>query len=431
MRQNKYILSILIGLTMMACTDSEPQEHPQAAEHPLVLSARIDEGNLIDTRVGTGDVEEGSYYLTFTNTTSALQTVSAPFADGTGYPWIEPEDEEKGRSLNWGDIQRPANNGKATLYLDNVPGEMDDNNIVTFDKSDDTYQATVYNASTSENDIVWGKNDQAEYNATPLSFSLTHRMACVRVNIKVDEGNTGVTIGENDEVTVTFLDVKYKATSFNRTNGAVSVGTETKNIELHNGVLEEGGYTPTWIFPPQTFNDTYRPKLQIKLKDGTTYTGALPESMFTNDNYTSNAQTLSFSASNLLTINVVLVQSVGEREILFLPAVVENWVCIGPVGIISRQLGIYSEEDYKAVVKAYNNESGIDEATLSRYATKNADDKWEVNIFATIGTEGETDFPKFKDNTNIVLEFNGWTVYGKSSLDDLLQNNEDGEEEQA
>ena len=168
----------------------------------------------------------------------------------------------------------------------------------------------------------------------------------------------------------------------------------------------------------------------LKLKDGTTYTGALPESMFTDDGYNSTAQTLSFSAGNRLTINVVLVQSVGEREILFLPAVVENWVCIGPVGIISRQLGIYSEEDYKAVVKAYNNESGIDEATLSRYATKNAEGKWEVNIFATIGTEGETDFPKFKDNTNIVLEFNGWTVYGQSSLVDLLQSNEDGEEEQ-
>ena len=431
MRLNKYILPILTGLTMVACSENRTEIQPEATGQSLVLSAHINEGNLIDTRVADGDVVSGSYYLTFTNTSNTLQTVSSPFADGIGYPWIEPSGEAEGRALNWGDIQEPANNAKATLYLDNVSGEMDDKNVVTLDG--DTYQATVYNASTSENDIVWGKNDKAEYNATPLSFTLAHKMACVRVNIKVEDGNTNVSESiTNNGATVTLLNVKYKAASFNRTSGAVSVNSSEKDdIKLHNGVLKEGGYTPTWIFPPQTFSDTYRPQLQIKLKDGTTYTGALPESMFTNADYTSTAQTLSFSAGQRLTINVVLVQSVGEREILFLPAVVENWVCIGPVGIISRQLGVYSEEDYAAVVKAYNREGGIDEATMSRYATKNADDKWEVNIFATIGTEGETEFPKFNNNTNIVLIFNGWTVYGKSSLNDLLQSNEDGEEEQA
>ena len=326
MRLNKYILPILVGLSMVACSENRMEIQPEATGQSLVLSAHINEGNLIDTRVSDGDVVSGSYYLTFTNTSNTLQTVSSPFADGIGYPWIEPSDGE-GRELNWGDIQEPANNGKATLYLDNVTGEMDDKNVVTLDG--DTYQATVYNASTSENDIVWGKIT-ADYDATPLKFTLAHKMACVRVNIKVEDGNTNVSESiTNNGATVTLLNVKYKAASFNRTTGAVSVNSTGKDdIELHNGVLEEGGYTPTWIFPPQTFSDTYRPQLQIKLKDGTTYTGALPESMFTDAGYTSTAQTLSFSAGQRLTINVVLVQSVGEREILFLPAVVEDWVFI-------------------------------------------------------------------------------------------------------
>lgn len=119
MRLYKFVLPTLIGLTVSACSETEPVAQPQTDNQPIVLSAHIDEGNLIESRVANGAVSEGTYYLSFTNTSNTLQTVSAAFADGTGYPWIYPANDS-GRALNWEDIQNPGT-GNITLYLDNVP----------------------------------------------------------------------------------------------------------------------------------------------------------------------------------------------------------------------------------------------------------------------------------------------------------------------
>lgn len=438
MKLNRFMLPIIAGLTVAACSETAPVDSSQTEGSPIVLSARTDEGGSVNTRVSDEPVESGSYYLSFTNTNEDLQTVSAPFRDGTGYPWVDGAGEDgEGEALHWGYIQRPVGDN-VTLYLDNVAGETTDN-VVEWDDNDNVYQASVYNAATSENDIVWGRKTDVEYNATNVNFTLSHRMACVRVNIQVDVNDGGdADVSESitrHGVTVSLLDVRYKASQFNRTTGNVSENTtKTKDEEIHDGTLLEGGYTSTWIFPPQSFNDSYRPILQIKLKDGsgTTYEGGLPESMFDgNGSYSGN---LAFSAGQLLTINVKLVTSIADREILFLPAVVENWTHLDPIDIISRQLGIYSEEDYAAVVNAYNNqEGGIDTETMARYATYDEEtNKWIVNIFAEIGTDEElTDDNKFNNNTSITLVFNGWTVYGKdaNSQSDLFASYDSGETE--
>lgn len=423
MRLYKFVLPTLIGLTVSACSETEPVAQPQTDNQPIVLSAHIDEGNLIESRVANGAVSEGTYYLSFTNTSNTLQTVSAAFADGTGYPWIYPANDS-GRALNWEDIQNPGT-GNITLYLDNVPD-------VTLNA--ETYQATIYNASENNaNDIVWGSLS-AGYNTTPLQFKLQHRMASIRINIAVEDGNEDVSESISQYgATVRLLEVKNTATQFNRTNGKVTVDHDTKNdIILHTGILQEDGYTPTWIFPPQTFNDSYRPRLQIELNDGTTYTGALPETMFSDLNNATTAQTLAFNSGQRLTINVLLVQSIGEREILFLPAVVENWEDIGETSIISRQLGIYDKEDYADVVTAYNTNPSADNPTLQRYGIYNTTThQWDINIFAEIGkNETLPDDLKFKDKTNLNLEFNGWKVYGQSDLSELTQSSTSNPEEE-
>ena len=423
MRLYKFVLPTLIGLTVSACSETDPITQPQTDNQPIVLSAHIDEGNLIESRVADGAVSEGTYYLSFTNTSNTFQTVSAAFADGTGYPWIYPANDSV-RALNWEDIQNPGT-GNITLYLDNVPDVILDA---------ETYQATIYNASENNaNDIVWGSLS-ADYNTTPLQFKLQHRMASIRINIAVEDGNEDVSESISQYgATVRLLKVKNTATQFDRTNGEVTVDHDTKNdITLHTGILQEGGYTPTWIFPPQTFNDSYRPRLQIELNDGTTYTGALPETMFSDLNNATTAQTLAFNSGQRLTINVLLVQSIGEREILFLPAVVENWKDIGETSIISRQLGIYDEEDYADVVIAYNDKPSADNAILQRYGIYNTTThQWDINIFAEIGkNETLSDDLKFKDNTNLNLEFNGWKVYGQSNLSELTQSSTSNPEEE-
>lgn len=436
MKLNRFMLPIIAGLTVAACSETAPVDSSQTEGSPIVLSARTDEGGSVNTRVSDEPVESGSYYLSFTNTNEDLQTVSAPFRDGTGYPWVDGAGEDgEGEALHWGYIQRPVGDN-VTLYLDNVAGEADEKNVVTLDDND-VYQASVYNAATSDNDIVWGRNTTVTYNAPNVNFTLSHRMACVRVNIQVDTKDGGdQNVSESitrHGVTVSLLNVRYKASQFNRTTGIVTVNpTEKIDLKLHDGTLLEGGYTSTWIFPPQSFSDSDRPILQIMLKDGsgTTYEGGLPEPMF---DAAGTVSDLAFSTGQLLTINVKLVTSIADREILFLPAVVENWTHLDPIDIISRQLGIYSEEDYAAVVNAYNQKGGIDTETMARYATYDeATEKWIVNIFAEIGNNAElTNENKFNDNTSITLVFNGWTVYGKdaNSQSDLFTSYDSGETE--
>ena len=438
MKLNKFILPIIVGLSVAACSETAPVDSPQTEGSPIVLSARTDEGGSVDTRVEDGEVVDGNYYLSFTNTDEDLQTVSAPFRDGTGYPWVDGAGENgEGEALHWGYIQRPANDN-VTLYLDNVAGEANEKNVVILDKND-VYQASVYDAATSENDIVWGRKTNVKYDAKNVDFTLSHRMACVRVNIQVDiddggDQNVSESITQHG-VIVSLLNVRYKASQFNRTTGKVTENTTETNIKLHDGKLVDSGYTFTWIFPPQSFSDSYRPILQIKLKDGsgTTYEGGLPESMFGNNDYLGTAYDLAFSAGQLLTINVKLVTSIADREILFLPAVVEDWTHLDPIDIVPKQLGIYSDEDYNDVVKAYNNEEGIDAETMKRYATYDEETKkWIVNIFAEIGTGEElTDNNKFNNNTSITLVFNGYTVYGKNANSQswLFANYDSGETE--
>lgn len=421
MKLKRFILPIITGLAVAACSETASVDLPQTEGGTIALSAYTDEGGSVGTRVTDGSVVSGSYYLSFTNAAGDLQTVSAPFEGGTGYPWVNGAGlNGEGEALHWGYIQRPASGNHVTLYLDNVAGETTEN-LVTLDG--DVYQASVYDAATSTNDIVWGGNTAVPYNSPNVFFTLSHRMACVRVNIQVDTSDGGdedvLNSITQDGVTVSLLGVRYKASQFNRTNGNVTENpTETKDIKLHDGPLQDDGYTSTWIFPPQSFNNSYRPTLQIKLKDesNTTYEGGLPESMFGNDNYSGTASDLAFSADQRLTINVKLVTSIENREILFLPAIVENWNHLDPISIISPQLGIYSDEDYAAVVSAYNQEGVIDTETMQRYATYDeASGKWIVNIFAKIGEEGTTPIPQFNNNTNITLVFNGWTVYGKDA----------------
>lgn len=428
MRVNKHIIPIVIGLTLAACSEKDMVMQPQAESQAIALSASIDKGSQSGTRVADGTVETGTYYLSFINPGNVLQTVETEFADGTGYPWIyNPtasggDTDENNHPLNWEDVtteEKPV-----TFYLDNVQATtQEDNKTVTLGEA---YNGTVYDADDTEanNDIVWGKLDNVAYNTTPLSFTLTHRMASVRVEIRDEsEATTDETL-----YTVSLSGVKNTPATFDRTTGTITAANTPSDITLlNNGKLTEAeNFTPTWILPPQTFGDN-RPKLKIELNDGTTYSGTLPESMFSDAELTSAPQTLQFQASRLLTIRVTLVGEVGNREILFLPAVVEKWNPITLGQVIGRQLGIYDKADWKEVVDAYNSDPSANNATLQRFGTYN-DNKWTIHIFSHIGEESESNFPKFNNDTNIQLEFHNWNVYGKRNIKDLTKSTSDTEE---
>lgn len=413
MKRNTLILFIGIGWLACACSEQEVSLHQEEAG-PIALSATVySESQATGSRVNTGAVSSGTYYLTFTNRSGTPQTVSATFAsDEIGYPYVYTNNV--GTPLNWKDVQGSAGSS-STFTLDNVPNETS-TQIVTLNES---YKASVYN-NESTNDIVWGSLTET-YNKTPLHFNLDHRMASIRVNIDVDGNDTEVEDLLEEGVTVSLLNIKTTPSTFNRTYGIVNVNHEVidKSFQMHEGVLLEGGYTNTCIFPPQTFSDSYRPRLQIKLNDGTTYTGSLPQTMFTGTSDNATAATLEFYRGRCLTINVLLVGSISGREILFLPAVVEDWVDVGSVGIIARQLGIYDEENYKKAVEAYNKEPK-DETALSRFGTKDAEGKWTIHIFASFGESSDA-FTKFANDTYLSLNLHGHTVYGTTNENDLIE----------
>lgn len=433
MRLNQFVLPIAIGLALSACSEKDPVVQPQADSQPIALSASIDEGSLTGTRVASGTIEEGTYYLSFADPTNAeaLQSVETLFENGIGYPWVYEAASGEGEApqsypLNWENV---TTSGKsATFYLDNV--ETDETAPII--QLGEAYKASEYNAGADDqNDIVWGRLQNVGWNNPTLSFTLTHRMSRVRVEI----GYEGVTPPTDPVYTVSLSGVKTIPASFNRTTGAVTADNETSIITLlKNGDLTEiGNFTPSWILPPQRFATNGRPELIIQVLAGgetTTYRGKLPGYMFPNTNtptddddfeFGGEPEPLEFQAGRLLTIRVTLVDEVGKRDILFLPAVVENWHNIGTIGgIISRQLGIYDEDDWREVVTAYNEDSSESNATLKRFGTYN-NGKWTIHVFANIGDENVTDFQRLNNSEHIDLRFTGGNVYGKNDIDDLVQ----------
>lgn len=434
MRLNQFVLPIAIGLALSACSEKDPVVQPQADSQPIALSASIDEGSLTGTRVASGTIEEGTYYLSFADPTNAeaLQSVETLFENGIGYPWVYEAASGEGEApqsypLNWENV---TTSGKsATFYLDNV--ETDETAPII--QLGEAYKASEYNAEADDkNDIVWGRLQNVGWNNPTLSFTLTHQMSRVRVEI----GYEGVTPPTDPVYTVYLSSVKTIPASFNRTTGEVTpkLDETTSTITLlEEGDLTEGGnFTPSWILPPQTFTDK-RPGLTIQVAAGgetTTYSGTLPAYMFPNTNtptddddfeFEGEPEPLEFQAGKLLTIRVTLVDEVGNRDILFLPAVVEKWQNIGTIGgIISRQLGIYDEDDWEEVAIAYNEDPSESNATLKRFGTY-SNGKWTIHVFANIGDENVTEFPRLNNSEHIDLKFTGGNVYGKNDIDDLVQ----------
>ena len=413
MKLNTFVLPILIGLTFSACSETEPVMPTQADSQSITLSASIAEGSLTDTRVGETHVEEGTYYLSFVNPKKELQTIETLFTDGIGTPWIYNSAEDND-ALNWENVT--TNGAQATFYLDNVEGSGNSETITL----SETYAASEYiefntaDDENAKNDIVWGSKANVKYNTTPIDFTLYHRMTRVCISIDNAKGETG------SKYTVMLSDVKTISTEFNRKTGIVTPANKTGSITLlDNEPLLDEGITPSWILPPQSFGNE-RPTLTITLEDGTTYKGMLPERMFEKQDLTSSPYPLAFEQGKLLTIYVTLIESVDEKEILFLPAVVENWDDIGQVSIVSRQLGIYDEKDWEEMVTAYNEDFSENNVTLKRFG-KYENDKWTIHIFENIGDENDTDFPKLNNSTNINLKFTGGNVYGKEKIEDLIQ----------
>lgn len=406
-----FLLTIWAGLMLLACTK---QEEVYSDTDKVCLSASI---GSMTTRVDDGKVKSGTYYLTYNSSVAKVCMVT--FADSKGYPLVS--DNGIYQFLKWNDVM-PEKDGKYLFTLDNLD-DKDNPETVTLGKD---YQAAPLNDKL---DIVWGKQPvEKGKESDAVNFKLSHRMS--KISLEISVGTSDIDL-DDKVVKITLTDVINKPKSFDRTSGDVSVDEEQRrDIVLYNAILtrnpDESTYTiPSWIFPPQTFDESKWPKLRIEF-DEKIYEGTLNHYMVQEGSLDTPVEMTGFKSGLHLTLKAKLSKTTDEVELIFMPVWVRKWEEIDNIGIGAKQRGVYTKEDYARLVTAYNKDK--DENVLDEYGTKNdVSGKWTFVLFRNIGdADGRDTMPKFKDD-QFQITFNGYTVYGYGPKDDksnLIDNSE-------
>lgn len=404
-----FLLTIWAGLMLLACTK---QEEVYSDTDKVCLSASI---GSMTTRVDDGGVESGTYYLTYNS--SGAKVCMVTFAASKGYPLVSDGDTIY-QFLKWNDVTPVG--GKYQFTLDNLD-DKDNPKTVTLGEA---YKAAPLNDTL---DIVWGEQtvEKGEESAS-VKFALSHRMS--KISLEISVGTSDIDL-DGKQVKITLTDVINKPKSFDRTSGDVSVdGEQRRDIVLYNAILtrnpDESTYNtiPSWIFPPQTFDEDNWPKLSIEF-EGQTYEGTLNHYMVQKESGDDTPFKMTgFESGQHLTLRAKLSNTTDEVELIFMPVWVRKWEEIDNIGIGAKQRGVYTEKDYARLVTAYN-EDPKDEKVLDEYGT-DASGTWTFVLFRNIGdTGGPTTMPKFKDD-EFEINFNGYTVYGYKNKSNLIDNSE-------
>lgn len=408
-----FLLTIWAGLMLLACTK---QEEVYSDTDKVCLSASI---GSMTTRVDDGGVESGTYYLTYNS--SGAKVCMVTFADSKGYPLVS--DNGIYQFLKWNDVM-PEKDGKYLFTLDNLD-DKDNPETVTLGEA---YKAAPLNDELNDKlDIVWGKQTvEKGKESDGVNFKLSHRMS--KISLEISVGTSDIDL-DDEVVKITLTDVINKPKSFDRTSGDVSVDEEQRrDIVLYNAILtrnlDESTYTiPSWIFPPQTFDESKWPKLRIEF-DEKIYEGTLNHYMVQEGSLDTPVEMTGFKSGLHLTLRAKLSKTTEEVELIFMPVWVRKWEEIDNIGIGAKQRGVYTEKDYKQLVTAYNKEPKKDENVLDEYGTKDDSGIWTFVLFRNIGTaEDVSEMPKFKDD-GFEINFNSYTVYGYDDKSHLIDNSE-------
>lgn len=411
-----FLLTIWAGLMLLACTK---QEEVYSDTDKVCLSASI---GSMTTRVDDGEVKSGTYYLTYNSSEAKVCMVT--FAESKGYPLVS--DNGIYQFLKWNDVM-PEKDGKYLFTLDNLSNK-DNPETVTLGEA---YKAAPLNDKLDDKldiDIVWGKQTvEKGKESAGVNFALSHRMA--KISLEISVGTPGIAL-DGKPVKITLTDVISEPATFNRTSGAVSVaGKQRSEIVLYDGEFDSNQSEPTysipsWIFPPQTFDEDNWPKLRIVLA-GTTYEGTLNHYMVQEGSLDTPVEMTGFKSGQHLTLKAKLSKTTDEVELIFMPVWVRKWEEIDNIGIGAKQRGVYTEEDYERLVTAYNSDSQ-DENVLYEYGTKDDSGKWTFDLFRNIGDiDGQATMLKFK-NDEFEINFNSYTVYGYKSKSNLIKSETSG-----
>lgn len=412
MKKRQIMIMVAMGVMMAACSDNGLNEQTGWMEtEALQLTASISE--TVQTRAN--EPASGTYYFSYVKNgagNSTYSTVGVVFNDGDATP-----------NLTWGGI----NKSSSLFVLDNI-NEIATNNSVSFD-DDITFDAGPAPANPGGgNDLLWDTVKVANVISAPLSpvhFVLEHRMSMLTfaissVNSEIDG------LLKNGNVSVQLSNVVVKPTTFNRSNGTVSISDDKNNTCKLGGAYvssdteEQGDYiTEDWIFPPQKFGSD-RPELFITLErtigDVTTkktFKGVLPESMLYGGEYRS----LEFISGCHLTVTVVL-GNWDNLEVYFRPVLVEKWDELDLKDLNVNQIGVYTANELEELVGAYNDNPGKTNLTLWKYGIfSDTENKWIFYLWKNLTVQlddQQSNSLGFDSDGSFTFISNGHTINDKA-----------------
>lgn len=254
--------------------------------------------------------------------------------------------------------------------------------------------ADITEATSTIKDILW---DEINAKSSDLSFILTHRMAQVQVNLTIPEGWTIQT------VELTGIKDQYTFQNYGKDAGVVIPDNATTD-KFSLGV--DDGYAK--LLPPQARNTASKLVVTVlnKSNEPKTYQSLLPYGM---REEIAEGQwqdiPLEFRAAHLLKLNADIEDNTSF-DIHFTYATITDWNNKGTGHISSRPSGLYSVNDIKGWINAWNStdELRLKESRLNKYGEKK-DGTWTFTLRHTINIKADdVTGLSFSNTDNLTLE---------------------------
>lgn len=257
-----------------------------------------------------------------------------------------------------------------------------------------------------DNDILWG---ECSAWMKALDFTLSHRMAAVRVKLELD-----IPTGQNvEQVSLTAIQRKY---TFNRSTGVVVLGTGNVSEMILKEVSETSPTEWYELLPPQGWIDDM--ELKVVVKDGTsskTYKRALPYSMIESiGSGQSQSIPLEFRAGYRLMLTAKVTDNI-DYTVFFTGATLQDWKYEGSHSVVAKSAGIYTETELKDWAKKYNayiaDKSEKNKNALLRYGTESGG-KWTFTLSRDIEVTNKADLEKVSMFYDELVRLNSYRITG-------------------
>lgn len=260
----------------------------------------------------------------------------------------------------------------------------------------------IKEATSTVQDILWGEITNAT--SSDLKFILTHRMAQVQVNLTIPEGWTIQT------VKLTGIKNQYTFKNYGE-NGGVVIPTDDTTDEF--SLDTDKGYAA--LLPPQVRNTASMLVVTVLDTDNQekTYQSLLPYGMREEISQGQWQDTpLQFKAAHLLKLNADI-EDETSFDIHFTYATITDWNNKGTGHISSRPSGLYSVNDIKGWITAWNSN---DESRLEKYGEEK-DGTWTFTLRHTINITSDDvkdlTFSSEKDKPTLkVADTHGYQIIG-------------------